>query len=282
MNCRRVQKLISAYYDDELSVDVRSSVAEHVQNCSDCGRELGVFQSLSGMVKGLDDPEPPQQIWAGIEAGLDADREGTSIVRPAAEQGWFPRKWRMSVLATAATILVATGVAWIATRSWHAPGHNVELAAAFEEFLEYFADSPETAQNVLLAKYGGESVDMAEATRQLGYRPAVAMGLPNGYSLEATHVLKMPCCTCVQSICRRDDGQVFAIFEHNEEQPAWFGDRPKTETQCSGCSCSIAQTGRGLVASWKADKRQLTVVGARDRKEIADLIEYFQGRNPNS
>ena len=129
MDCQQVQKLLSAYYDGELSVDMRSSVAEHVQSCSDCGRELGVFQSLSGMAKGLDDPEPPTHIWAGIEAGLDADREGTSIVRPAAGQGRSPRKWRMRLLATVATMLVATGVVWIATRSWHAPGHHGELVS---------------------------------------------------------------------------------------------------------------------------------------------------------
>jgi hypothetical protein len=281
MECREAQELLSAYHDDELSVDVRPSVAEHVQSCSDCGRELVVFQSLSGMAKGLDEPEPPTRIWAGIESGLDAAREGTSIVRPAAEQGSLPKKRRLSIsiLATAATILIATGVAWIVTRTWHGQDHRSELAASFEEYLEHFASSPETAHNVLLAKYGGESVDMAEATRQLGYRPVIAMGLPNGYSLEATYVLKMPCCTCVQSICRRDGGQVFAIFEHDEEQPAWFGDRPKTETECSGCPCSIIQADRVLVASWKANKRQLTVVGARDLEEIADLVDHLGGGN---
>ncbi len=282
MDCRQVQKLLSAYYDDELSVDVRSSVAEHVQSCSDCSAELGVFQSLSGMAKGLDDPEPPTRIWTAIEAGLDADREGTSLARPVDEQGRFSRKWRIRLLATAATILVATGVAWIAARPWHTAGHHGELAAAFEKYLEHFARTPETAQNVLLAKYGGEFVNMAEATRQLGYRPAVAMGLPKGYSLEATYVLNMPCCTCVQSICRRDDGQVFAIFEHDKEHPAWFGNRPTTETECGGCSCSFAQTDRGLVASWKAGDRQFTVVGARDLEEIADLIDHLRGGDPDA
>ncbi len=279
MDCQQVQKLLSAYCDDELSVDMRSSVAAHLQSCSHCGAELGVFQSLSGMAKGLDDPEPPMRIWAGIEAGLNADKERTSAVRPTAQRSRSRRKWRISVLATAATILVATGAVWISTRSWHAAGHQGEVAAALEEYLEHFASRPETAQNVLLAKYGGQSVDMAEATRELGYRPAVARGLPNGYSLEATYVLKMPCCTCVQSICRRDDGQVLAIFEHDEEQPAWFGDRPKIKTQCGGCSCSIVQTDRGLVASWKARKRQLTVVGARDLAEVADLVGHLGGGN---
>jgi hypothetical protein len=279
MDCQQVQKLLSAYYDGELSLDVRPSVAEHVRHCPDCGPELVDFQSLSGMVKRLDDPEPPTGIWANIEAGLDAGREGTSSVRPVAEQGPIPRNWPTGILAAAATILVATGVVWMAARSWKAPGGHGELAATFEEYLEHFAGSPETAQNVLLARYGGESLDMAEATRQLGYRPVVAEGLPPGYSLEATYVLNMPCCTCVQSICRRDDGQVLAIFEHNEEHPAWFGDRPRTEAVCSGCPCCIAQTDRGLVASWKANKRQLTVVGARDQEEIADLVDHLGGGN---
>ena len=282
MKCQEARELLSAYYDDELSVDVRSSVAEHVQNCPDCGRELDVFQSLSGMAKGLDDPQPPARIWASIEAGLDADEGGTSIVRPVQRQGWSPRKWRISAIATAATILLATGVVWIATHSWHAPGHHGDFAAAFEEYVENFADSPQTAHNVLLAKFGGESVDMAEATRRLGYQPAVAGGLPDGYSLEATYVLKMACCNCVQSICRRDDGQVFAVFEHGEQRPEWFADQPGTETEYGGCPCSIAPTGRGLVASWKAGKRQLTVVGARDEEEIADLVDHLRGGTPGT
>jgi hypothetical protein len=277
MNCHEARELLSAYHDDELSVDVRSALAEHVQNCSDCGRELTVFQSLSGMAKGLDDPQPPARIWAGIEAGLDADKRGTSTVRPAEKQVRSSRKWRISVVATAATILLATGVVWISTYSWNAPSHHGDFAAAFEEFVEHFADSPQTAQNALLAKFGGESVDMAEATKLLGYRPAVARGLPAGYSLEATYVLNMPCCGCVQSICRRDDGKVFAVFEHGEKRPAGSGGRAGTEMKVGDCPCSIAQTGRALVASWKADKRQLAVVGAHDEEEITDLVDHLRG-----
>ena len=279
MDCQQVQKLLSAYYDDELSVDVQSSVSEHIRNCSDCGRELAFFQSLSGMAKGLDNPEPPPHIWEGIEAGLDAEMEGTTTVLSADALGRSQRMWRIGFLATAATILVAAGVAWMATRSWHAPGHHGELATTFEQYLEHFASNPETAQDVLLAKYGGESLDVTEVSRQIGYRPAIARGLPDGYTLEATYVLDMPCCTCVQSICRRDDGQVFAIFEHAEQQPAMFGGRPQTEAECSGCSCNIAKTDRGLLASWKADKRELTVVGARDLEEIGDLIDHLGGGN---
>ena len=95
-------------------------------------------------------------------------------------------------------------------------------------------------------------------------------------------MLNMPCCGCVQSICRRDDGKVFAVFEHGEKRPAGFGGRDGTEMEVDDCPCSIAPTGRGLVASWKADKRQLAVVGARDEEEIADLVEYLRGGTPGT
>jgi anti-sigma factor RsiW len=282
MECQQVQRLLSAYYDNELSAEVRSSVAGHVQSCPNCGQELVVFQSLSGMAKELDDPEPPTRIWAGIEAALDANRESARIVCPAVEQGWSSKRWRMSLLAAAALVMIATGVVWIVSRTLHAPGHHGELAADFEEYFEHFATDPDMAQNVLLAKYDGQAVDISQATRQLGYRPAVASGLPKRYSLDAVYVLKMPCCTCLQTICRRDDGRVFAIFEHDEEEPAWLGDRPRVETQCNGRPCSVIQADRGLVASWQANKRQLTVVGARDLEEIADLIGHLQGGDPDT
>lgn len=99
------------------------------------------------------------------------------------------------------------------------PGHHTELAKVYTEYLDKFADDPLAAQDILLAKYGDKLVEMTEATKQLGNTPAVAKGLPAGCTLEGTYVLNMPCCTCVQSICRRADGQMLAIFEHNEEQP---------------------------------------------------------------
>lgn len=282
MECQQAQKLLSAYYDDALSVEVRSSVAGHVQSCANCSAELVVFQSLSRMAKGLDDPEPPARIWLGIEAGLDADRNGAPVVRTAAEPGRAAKRWRMSLLATAATVMIATGVVWIVLQTWHAPGHHGELAADFEEYLEHFATDPDVAQNVLLAKYDGQAVDVSQAVRQLGYRPAVAAGLPERYTLDAVYVLKMPCCTCVQSICRRDDGRVFAIFEHDEEQPVWFGDRPQIDTRCNGRPCRVIQADRGLLASWKANRRQLTVVGARNLEEIADLVGHLQDGAPDA
>ena len=282
MECRKAQELLSAYYDDELSSDLRSSVAEHVQACSRCGEERALFEELSAMAKGLDDPEPPPRMWEGIEAGLDADRQDAPMARPAPKQRRSAVNWRRSLLATATLLMIATGAVWIAAQAWHGIGRHHEMAADFSHYLEQFHEDPELAQNVLLAKYDGQAVTLSQAASQLGYTPAVSGGLPDRYTLDAVYVLKMPCCTCVQSICRRDDGRLFAIFEHNEEQPAWFGDKPRIDTQCDGCQCSVIQADHGIVASWKGNKRQFTVIGARDLEDISDLIVHFQGENPNT
>ncbi len=282
MECREAQELLSAYHDEELSGEMRTSVAEHIHSCPRCGKELAVFGEMSAMAKGLDDAEPPDRIWAGIEAALDADREGVAISGPSTERRWVARRWRLSLLATAAMVLIATGVVWIVSRTWHGPGHHHELAADFGEYLEHFPNNPDRAQEVLLAMYDGQAVDLSHAAGRLGYQPAVAAGLPENYTLDAVYVLNMPCCTCVQTICRRDDGRVFAIFEHDEKQPVSVGDRPRIETQCNGCPCSVVQADRGLIASWKAGKRQLTVVGANDLEEIADLITHFQASTPKA
>ena len=67
-----------------------------------------------------------------------------------------------------------------------------------------------------------------------------------------------------------------------QSTPSGFGDQPLIDTQCNGCPCSVVQADHGLIASWKANKRQLTVVGAHDLEEIADLISHFSSDSPRT
>lgn len=282
MDCQHIQELLSAYFDNELSSDVRSSVAQHVQACSRCSDELARFRKLSVIAKELETPNPPPQIWTNIEAELDADAENASISHPVSPGTRVPKRWRLGVLVAAALLLIATGGVWIASQILHPPGHPGAMAADFGTYLDDFYSNPNRAQKALLAKYDGQAVNLTLASRQLGYRPAVSSGLPKRYTVDGVYVLKMPCCNCVQTICRRDDGKVFAIFEHDEQQPVCFGDRPTTEAQCRDCQCQVTLAKHGLVASWNADRRQMTVVGARDLDDIADLVSYFHGKRSDS
>jgi anti-sigma factor RsiW len=109
MNCQKVQSLLSAYHDGELSTEQRPAVAEHIGGCSNCSAELAVFECISSMSKGLADPQPPEGIWTGIEATLDAGSVKTPIVRLPGHQSRDAKKWRPGFLVTAALVLMAAG-----------------------------------------------------------------------------------------------------------------------------------------------------------------------------
>ncbi|MGI6419608.1 MAG: zf-HC2 domain-containing protein [Thermoguttaceae bacterium] len=278
MDCQQVQSHLSAYHDGELPDAMRLSVEEHLGSCTVCGAELATFDRLSCMSKSLAGPEPPDEIWAAVETALDADT-AEAMAPPTPFRRRVLKRWRLGLWMAAAMVLLAVGIVWVTSGN---PGHHHQLAADFEQYLEHFADTPETAQNLLLAEYEGRLVDLAQAETLVGYRPAVAGGLPEGYSLDATYVLKMPCCTCVQAICRGKDGRVFAIFEHSAGQAVCGGGRPANRVECSGHACVLTQVRNSLLTTWKLGQRQLTVVGARDLREIGDLAAHLAAAVPET
>jgi hypothetical protein len=86
----------------------------------------------------------------------------------------------------------------------------------------------------------------------------------------------MPCCTCVETIYKNADGETLAVFEHHDEEPAWFSNRPMIRVRCNGTPTSLVQVDDHLAASWRHQGRCLTVVGARDVDQVASLITGFQ------
>ena len=87
----------------------------------------------------------------------------------------------------------------------------------------------------------------------------------------------MPCCTCVQSLCKRTDGTTVAIFEHDNAQPDWFGRRQTNTIDCAGQCCTLVRVDSQLAATWQFGQRHITVIGARDVTEIDKLAAAFAG-----
>jgi len=271
MNCPETQELLSAYYDDELTDDVRTRVSEHLDRCSECAKQLAEFEHLSALAVSCSTPTPPTHLWDQLEKHLDRQ----STAQPARfAQGWLSPVSRRLVLAAA--VLIATGVGWFAYQKWFVHDEHPSMTAVFGRYLEQFRHDPDAAQQVLLATYEGQIVDTDQAIRQVGYRPAVADGLPGGYTVRSTCVMKMPCCTCVQSLCQRKDGTKLAIFEHNDKETTqWFGDRPKITARCDDTECCLVEMGDQIAASWKRGARHITVVGARDIGEVDRIVAWM-------
>jgi len=273
MKCFEVQELLSVYFDEELADDVKSRVAAHVDQCAECALDLAGFEKLSFLAGTLDDPSPPAQMWGELEKQLDAPVDAPPSLKKPSQANAIPR-----MFAIAASLAVALGVSWFAYHSWFGHGDHSQFTVEFGHYLEEFRRDPIAAQQVLLAKYEHELVDPQLPIKSLGYRPAVAAGLPADYSLVSTHVMNMPCCKCVQSVCRRSDGSTLAIFEHDDEEGAeWFGDMPGILAKCNEKECVLVELDDQIAASWKRGKRHITLIGVRDIGEVSQIVKQLDG-----
>ncbi|MEO8268596.1 MAG: zf-HC2 domain-containing protein [Aureliella sp.] len=284
MNCTEIQDLLSPYYDGELSADARASVAEHLLHCATCAGILAGYRKLSDSISATPVGPVSETIWAGIVRELDRASElaaqskvltsATQMQRPWLTRATFQR------LAIAASILLVFGLSvWLrrhdAMTDMHS-SHGPEFVATMNHYLKVLPENPEQAEQFLLDKYDGKLVTPEQAISLVGYRPSVADGLPEGYTLASTSVLKMPCCTCVKAVCKRSDGSTLVLFEHDDEKTAWFGDRPTTMAMCGDKECCLVDLDSSIAATWREGTRSVTAVGARDQAEVVKFVDWFE------
>lgn len=280
MKCSDVLDRLSAYYDGELSGTARDSVAQHLSACEQCAAEYAGFESLSRIVKESPLPTVPPEIWTGIEARFsDIASIGStvSLAKPVIR----PRS-RVSIrqLALAVSVLLLLGSGfWLSQHLGNSNhDHSAEFVATMDHYLRTLDGDPEGAEQFLLDKYNGETVDPEGAVRLVGYRPAVAQGLPEGYSLASTSVLKMPCCTCVKAVCKRQDGSTLVLFEHDDEKTEWFGQRTTNMAMCGDTECCLVDLDSSIAATWKRGSRSMTAVGVRDKAEVTKLASWLDNK----
>lgn len=270
MQCREVVELLSAFHDGELSPDKADAVGEHLAVCPNCSAELDALQKLSDMAKQLDEPSPPRHVWPSIATQLNANH--SAVTPPAMPNRLTPRN---SLLAIAALLLV--GLSWFAYTQWHAREHR-RLAVNFGQFLDLFEQAPDEAQKELVEHYSGVPVEIADAVRELKYRPVVADGLPPDYEPAQAYLLKMPCCRCLEACYHRKEGGMLCVFEHDEDQPVWFGNRPMSSKVCAGKPTRLVQVDSCLAATWQQQRRHITIIGAKDVDEVTRLVAHFDQR----
>ncbi len=283
MNCSETQAQLSAYLDHQVSDDAELRITAHLESCASCASVLAAYQAISEFVGAESDPEPPAQLWSHIEQELDAAR----LAQPAAvTSGPQGRRFSVRSIVVAATLLLAVGMGLISLMQ-NTPDHHelgeehTELAIDFDHYLDVYAANPLQATRDLFSEYPAEEVEIEEATRRVGYRPVIANSLPVGYSVDSINVMKMPCCTCIKTICRNDSGQSFVVFEHDAEQAVWFGDREKQQHVCGGMPTTVIEFDGQIAATWPVGKRSVTIVGAKDINEVTKLMPYL-GREPTS
>jgi hypothetical protein len=272
MNCESVRELMSAYYDQELSPDSEADMREHLNHCPECAQQLAAFADLSKLAANMRQPQVPAGMWSSINASLDAERQGRATSN-------VPTR-RLAQVAIAATLLVVATAAVLAYVNRHATHDHQEMTETFGRYLDRFEQRPEQAQDVLLARYQGRLVAPGRVLGEVNFEPNAPAELPQGFARSAIYVLKMPCCTCTQTIYKNSHGTVLALFEHTDQQRSWFGDRPTITAQCHGKATCLVQLQDELAACWKSGPRHLTLVGARDVEQVSELVAYLDAQRP--
>lgn len=97
---------LGAYADGELPPDEARRVEAHLEQCTECGRELALIRSLGGAMRSMPSERPPTSTW---------DRVHGRITRPV---GW--------------TLVVAGVLVWagIVLVSWFREAVTLEWLAA--------------------------------------------------------------------------------------------------------------------------------------------------------
>ncbi|PQO26813.1 hypothetical protein C5Y97_29015 [Blastopirellula marina] len=276
MDCSEARERLSDFFDGEMSNEVQMAMADHLAECEVCAQELAEFHDLSQMTAALEHPLPPPGLWDSLEAQL-AQADGVSAEDLAAAE---PFRWTTGpfvplVMALAASVVFAIG--WIGYQS-NLNMLNLAISADFDQYFNVLHQDPVAAQQLLLAKYEGQPVDAESAVHLVGYQPTIVNGMPEGYAHHSCNVIKLPNGNAVHCQYLRPDGSALAIFEHDGERPAWFGDRPATEAVHGDTKLKMVDLDKRVAGTWRQGDRHITVVGAHDANEIGQLAGWFGER----
>lgn len=279
MRCDEAKERLSAYFDGELSPSDRGEVLRHIMTCESCRTELDTFQRLSDLASTLDRPLSPD-VWTGIESGLLAAPSPSNVVLPTSQNPSRRVSMVSKIAAVAASILViATGI-WMATsRGWIGPD---SMSAQMEPFFAEFLKDPAKAQSSLVARYQNKETTFGDVAEKLKFQPAAARTLPMGYSVQSVRLFDMPCCKCLQTVLRSQDGETICVFEHDGHHPLLPTDKPCIMADCHGRDMKVTQLDGRLAASWMSEKRAITLFGPRTLEHLLELVAALEERPPGN
>lgn len=270
MQCDKVRELLSPFLDGELTPEQRLAVDSHLVECSSCATELLEFQSISAAAVRMDDPTPPVGLWESVNSRLNRQPPGVETAALASS----PRSRRRATIVAVSAVLLFAAALTVALRHWIADEDHKTVN--LDRYLTEFASDPEVAQNKLISQFENQEVNIQEATDQLRYQPVAAGRLPDGVTVRSMRIFNMPCCRCLQTVCRADGKHTIVIYEHADEHSFDFGRRPSMKCDCRGRKSRIVQFDGQMVASFAKGGRYLTLVGARDLDQVVRFVERLK------
>ena len=133
MKCSRIQKMISRYIDDELSLDEKKSFALHIQDCSGCRKELEETQAVHELFASAERFSAPYGFTTRVIANLE-EKESSWFRGVFALRPFFLRAVEVTFALIIMIIGVISGNLLVAERSVPQGEASVERALSLDVF----------------------------------------------------------------------------------------------------------------------------------------------------
>ena len=267
MLCDETKELLSRSLDNALPPEESVRLEAHLRDCASCRKERDGLALVGRLLRETPVAALPEDLWNKIEVRL----ESAKVLR----KPWSP----LAKLSAVAALLFLTGLTgWLAhfgsSFPWTSSATVVNLGACLDEMERSGSGGP----HYFISQWHGEAVNTNEAARQVTFKLLTPGEPPAGFSLEKTYLLKMQCCTGVQTVYVRKGSEVLALFQHRSGPKVSYGDRPVIETRINGKVREITSYGDRLAASWQTNGTSVALMGAADMEELVSLVAFFDGK----
>ncbi len=188
MDCEAAQDLLGPYVDNELSLEARVDLEDHLASCLLCSEELNAVRELVAPLSAPASVQVPDELWSSIEARLDEVR--LDEVRPERARTLRIQFYKRPP-AIAASIILVIGVGLIASL-WSGDASRVEASTVdFGVLLDALPFDADRALQKFLMKYDAREVSPSkarEAAPELNF--ALPDRLADDYQLGKVYVLR--------------------------------------------------------------------------------------------
>lgn len=128
MKCRRVQQCLPDYIGDELSVQKRQQVDQHLTECPDCRAALGALHEVwDGLIQ-QPLPYKDKQFWHDFTKNVITEITKKGSMPVDEKRGFLFPGWKVLLPTTAAAIVIIVGVIAIRGDLWGPQGKDTWIA----------------------------------------------------------------------------------------------------------------------------------------------------------
>ena len=145
MDCKKVRKKLSSYLDNEINLDQKSKIKEHLKKCKACSSWLKQLRQIQSLVQKIPSQKPEPGFYERLSSRLSKKK----IALKERLFGWG-YSWRFSPrIAIAASIILILSISLLYLwRSLSIPGVDIEIFQ--KEYIYYSNEMSSFAEQSVL------------------------------------------------------------------------------------------------------------------------------------